>query len=239
MPVSRTLSVSRSTWAASLTPSDAVGSSRINRRGCSHIARATASSWRWPPERVLTGRVVSLSGMPSARRRSAAAVWKRVVERSIPGGSWPSSRLAAMSRFSHRARSCQTTAIPRRPAAAGFDASGSPASSMRPELGATSPAMQRTSVDLPAPFSPASATSSPARTSRSTCSIALIGPNRALSPRTASSGGSPAGGREPFEAGSSAIPHIVAHAARGPRQGRRETAPRWIGVRPPRIAWAP
>ena len=107
--------VSSSTWADSLTPSDAVGSSRISSRGSSLIARATARSWRWPPESELTApRGVGQRDAEVARAASAARRWKRVAERSSPARSWPSSRLAAMSRLSHRARSCQTTATPRR-----------------------------------------------------------------------------------------------------------------------------
>ncbi len=51
--------------------------------------------------------------------------------------------------------------------------------------------MQRTSVVLPAPFSPASATISPGRRHRSTWSSARSGPNRAASPWTDSSGQDP------------------------------------------------
>src|SRR5690348_2436427 len=98
---------------------------------------------------------------------------------------------AAMSRLSQSARSCQTTATPRRSTAAGSAGTGRPAKSISPPAGAMSPEMQRTSVVLPAPFSPASATSSPGRRHRSTWSSARSGPNRAASPWTDSSGHDP------------------------------------------------
>ena len=51
VPCSRRPMISSSTWADSLTPSAAVGSSRASSRGLRPMARATATSWRWPPDR--------------------------------------------------------------------------------------------------------------------------------------------------------------------------------------------
>src|SRR6478735_2947448 len=48
------------------------------------------------------------------------------------------------------------------------------------------------SVDLPAPFSPSSACTSPRRTSRSTLSLATIPGNRFVMPRSSRTGGSSA-----------------------------------------------
>jgi hypothetical protein len=52
----------------------------------------------------------------------------------------------------------------------------------------TSPATDRISVVLPAPFSPASATTSPAPSARLTRSSAVSAPKRTVSPDTESSG---------------------------------------------------
>ena len=83
------------------------------------MARATATSWRWPPDSQRTLRVVSFSGMRSSASSDAAAAWKRVSDSISRGDSWPSMMFAAMSRLSHSARSCQTTASPCRAAPPG------------------------------------------------------------------------------------------------------------------------
>ncbi len=119
MPFSRSPAISCSTWADSITPSAAVGSSRASSRGLRPMARATATSWRWPPDSVLTRRVVSRNGIPRLSSWDAAVRWNRLSENIMRCDSRPSSTLAAMSRFSHNARSCQTTATPCRAAAAG------------------------------------------------------------------------------------------------------------------------
>ena len=72
VPCSRRLVMSPSTWAVSVTPRDAVGSSRMSSCGFQLIARATASNWRCPRERVRTPREGSSSGIPRARRMPAA-----------------------------------------------------------------------------------------------------------------------------------------------------------------------
>ena len=150
------------------------------------MARATATIWRWPPDSDRTERSGSRSGMPSRSKMRAASRRCRKSDSNWPRRSRPSSTFEATSRFSHSDRSCQTTEMPRRLAAIGSAGTARPSSAMTPEVGAMSPAMQRTSVLLPAPFSPASATTSPARTVRSTESRAVSGPNRTPSPDTAS-----------------------------------------------------
>src|ERR1700722_6448477 len=76
--------------------------------------------------------------------------------------------LATTSRFSQSARSWKTVAMPRSSAALGFGkVTGLPLKVIVPPLGGWTPARILTSVDLPAPLSPTSATTSPARTSRS------------------------------------------------------------------------
>ena len=51
--------MSSSTWFDSRTPSAAVGSSSTTTFDPNAAARATATAWRWPPERFSTGTVTS------------------------------------------------------------------------------------------------------------------------------------------------------------------------------------
>ena len=186
VPCSRTRMMSSSTSPDSCTPSDAVGSSSSSSRGWCTMARATATIWRCPPDSDRTERSGSCNGTPSRWKMRAASRRNRMSDSNWPRRSRPSSTFEATSRFSHSDRSCQTTEMPRRLAAIGSAGTARPSSTIAPEVGAMSPAMQRTSVLLPAPFSPASATSSPARTVRSTESSAVSRPNRTPSPDTAS-----------------------------------------------------
>ncbi len=176
MPESRSREIMPSTWADICTPSAAVGSSSSSIRGAAAIALATATSWRWPPDSERTLRVVSCSGMPSRSSSRMASVCIRTSDRSCRRRSRPSIRLAAMSRLSHSARSCQTTPTPCRDSTDGSAGMTLPASRMDPVVGSMSPPMHRTSVVLPAPFSPARATISPSPTVRLTPSRARTGP---------------------------------------------------------------
>ena len=205
VPCAWTRAISSSTSADSCTPSEAVGSSRSSSRGWCTMARATATSWRWPPDRDRTERSGSCSGTPSCPRMAAASLRIWMSDSSWRRRSRPSITLEAISRLSHSARSCQTTETPWRLAPCGSAGTGRPSSAITPEVGAMSPAMQRIRVLLPAPFSPASATSSPARTVRSTPSRAVSGPNRTRSPDTAScTGARVPGARGPGASGAGA-----------------------------------
>src|SRR5574337_737265 len=64
-------------------------------------------------------------------------------------------------------------------------ATGSPRSRISPALGACTPEIALISVDLPAPLSPASASTSPHSRSKLTFSSACTPPKRLESPRTA------------------------------------------------------
>ncbi len=96
-----------------------------------------------------------------------------------------------MSRLSHRARSCQTTPTPCLDSTDGSAGMTLPASRMDPVVGSMSPPMHRTSVVLPAPFSPARATISPSPTVRLTPSSARTGPKLTARSDTDSSGDAP------------------------------------------------
>ena len=190
VPCSRSPLISSSTWAAALTPREAVGSSSSSSRGWRAIARATATSWRWPPDSERTFLVVSGSGISRLPSSVAASAWNRTSDIRLA---------AALPAEQQVRRDVQVVAerqvLPdhrRRPPGRrrpGCGLTGRPASRISPAVGAMSPAMQRTSVVLPAPFSPASATTSPGRICRSTPSSARSGPKSTTRSDTDSSGG--------------------------------------------------
>ena len=154
VPCSRSRVMSRSTSAASCMPSEAVGSSSSSSRGLWAIARATATICRWPPDSALIGSVVSRTGMPSFANSRPASLCSATSENMCRRCSLPSITFDATSRFSVRARSCQTILTPSLAAAAGTGATGRPPTRIEPETGARSPATARISVVFPAPFSP-------------------------------------------------------------------------------------
>ncbi len=188
VPCSRSRVMSRSTSAASCMPSEVVGSSSSSSRGLCAIARATATICRWPPDSAVIGSVVSRTGMPSFANSRAASSCSATSENMCQRRSLPSITFDATSRFSIRPRSCQTILTPSLAAAAGTGATARPPTRIEPEAGARSPATDRISVVFPAPFSPASATTSPARTVRFTSVSAVTVLKRTVSEDTVSSG---------------------------------------------------
>src|SRR3954449_118072 len=79
--------------------------------------------------------------------------------------------------------------MPRRTASVGpLIFTGCPSKTILPESGVLIPAIVLTSVDLPAPLSPTSATTSPERISKSTSWRACTGPKLLLTPWSASTG---------------------------------------------------
>ena len=130
-------------------------------------------AWLGPPPPVASGRAtgcrrgrrclaVGYSVGRGWRRRRYATGWPR----TSSGATRPRSRLAATSRLSQRARSCQTTATPLRLAATGqVGRDGLAREVISPVAGAMAPDAADQGR-LPAPFSPASATTSPRRTLR-------------------------------------------------------------------------
>ncbi len=119
------------------------------------------------------------------RRVAARSFWSETNQRPV---SLPRNRLAATSRLSQNAPSCQTTARPRLTPPA-LDRTFAPPMFTSPNRGVMSPAMQRTRVDLPAPFSPMRATSCPGHTSKFTSSSAGKRPKLTDTRLTRSSGG--------------------------------------------------
>ncbi len=189
VPCSRAPAISSSTCFDMATPRAAVGSSSSRSRGRHAIARPTATSCRCPPDSDLMSRVVAGRRMPRPSSSRLASVCSFTSETSCRRRSRPSMRFAAMSRFSHRARSCHSTLTPCLASVPGSDWIGAPPILISPPAGAISPPMQRTSVVFPAPFSPARATISPSPTARLTPLSASTGPKLTLRSVTSSSAG--------------------------------------------------
>src|SRR5262245_25041555 len=78
-------------------------------------------------------------------------------------------------------------------AEAGDRRRSAPSVRMRPPSGLSAPDTIRRRVVFPAPFTPNSATGSPAATVRSTPSRAVVAPNRRVTPRAATRGGASTG----------------------------------------------
>ena len=104
------------TCAVWLTPSAAVGSSRISSLASQSVARATATAWRWPPESeptrsrrlsivVTAGRACARPRAPPSRARRAPAS-RRAPSRAC--------RAPGRGRGSRRCRGCRTARGPGR-----------------------------------------------------------------------------------------------------------------------------
>src|SRR6476646_7255291 len=84
-------------------------------------------------------------------------------------------------------------ATPTRRAWRASPAISTPFTTIEPESGFTMPARRFLIVDLPAPFSPTSATTSPGATSKLTSLTAVMPPNRFVTRSTATAGSAPSG----------------------------------------------
>ena len=170
---------SRSTsWA----DSDAVGSSRIrtprlDRQGLGDLDQLLVGH-----RQAADRRARRRTGRRAPRTAPAAA--RRVAPQSIvpsrPDGAWPMNTFSATRQVREQARLLVDDRDPER---AGLgravrSAIGSPSSRIVPLSGWWTPARILTSVLLPAPFSPTSAWTSPARRSSETSSSAWVAPNR-------------------------------------------------------------
>ena len=112
-PRSRTSRISCSTRLPSLTPSAAVGSSRITTLLPNAADRATATPWRCPPDRLSTACPMFCSvAMPSSlmcRLASSRMCLRSSIRNTVPSTpglrcSRPRNRLSAMSRPGATAR---------------------------------------------------------------------------------------------------------------------------------------
>ncbi|KPI10546.1 protein of unknown function DUF1602 [Actinobacteria bacterium OK074] len=84
-PRSRAVAMYFSTTPDCLTPSAAVGSSRISTRAPKYTARAMATDWRWPPDRVPMGWSRSSRTMPMFRSSVSAVCFIPAMSRRRTG----------------------------------------------------------------------------------------------------------------------------------------------------------
>ena len=209
VPRSRRRAISCSTWADSMTPSEAVGSSSSSSRGLRAIARATATNWRWPPGQrpYGPGRVRERDLVAPQHRRGGG------VEADV-GQQAPAPLPAEQQVRGDVQVVAQRQVLPdhrdplaRRPPPGRAAPACRRARSSRC-VARMSPAMQRTSVVLPAPFSPPGPRARRAGPRESTPCRARSGPNRTASPDTESSGQDDSR-HVPLAAASSAPSHIL------------------------------
>jgi hypothetical protein len=183
---SRKVRISLSKAAAPIGSSPAVGSSRNRMSGSSASARASAARLTMPPDRS-DGYLAPASGgrpasailspaSPAASRRdrpacsiSGSVTFSATVSDENSAPCWNSTP----KRRSMRLR-CSLVSVVR----------SAPSTWMRPAAGRLSPAMVRSSTDLPVPEPPTTPRISPRRTSRSSPSCTTCGPKRFTRPRT-------------------------------------------------------
>ena len=104
------------------------------------------------------------------------------------GGS-PSVRFSAIDSAGTSRSSCGMATMPAAMASRGpSNRHALPSTAISPRSGRCTPPRMRTSVDLPAPFSPTSACTSPASTSKSTPSSARVAPKCLDTPRALPAG---------------------------------------------------
>ena len=152
-----------------------------------HItARATATDWRWPPESVATGwRIERIVVTREARERlRRLRLHRRLAQ--------PRRRVVRLAAEVHVLDDVEVVAEreilvddldPERAASFGpWIVTGWPSKTISPPSIGWMPATHLISVDLPAPLSPTSAMTSPARTSKSTSVSACTEPKRLRDP---------------------------------------------------------
>ena len=160
----------------------AVGSSITSTRASSARALAISTRWRLPTDSDPTTVSTPMSCAPSCASSSAARV--RMASQSMRKpdrkGAWPRKMFSATVRSGNCSSSWWMVAIPRRWACAGpSSATRCPSISMWPASGVCTPARTLIRVDLPAPFSPSRAWTSPARRSKLT-SVSAATPGKPL-----------------------------------------------------------
>ena len=169
--------------------SEEVGSSSASSRTPARSARMISTSWRCAaprsparvqgerlsrsPNRSNSARVRRTRSRrsrntPAVRRRSPMKRFSATDRSGAMSGSWWMTRTPSAWASAARRRSCTT-----------------PSKARLPVSGDTTPSTIRIMVDLPAPFSPTRARTSPARMSRSTSDSAWTTPKRLDTPRRA------------------------------------------------------
>ena len=183
-----------------------------------------ATVWRWPPESEATGsRTRRDAGGQLVEQRPGADLHRHLVELQRAaargrGRCWRRRRGSRTARGPGTRWRCRASSA----ALGSASVTGLPRKVIVPELGWWTPASTLTSVDLPAPLSPTSATTSPAWTSRSMSVSAETAPKFLEMPRRLST-------RSPAAVG---LPVIGCDASScgGPSDGGRDRA---ALVRPP------
>ncbi len=164
----------RTSWCISnrVSASSALnGSSSSSRPGALTSARASETRWAWPPDSV-TGHTSCFSASPTsssparARRRRSSRLPSRRARATL-----------SPTRFQGSRRGCWNAT------------ETTPSTSTLPWVTGSSPASVRSSVDLPEPLRPRTATSSPGAMSRSRCSRTTWSPNARRRSRTRTRGG--------------------------------------------------
>ena len=173
----------RSTCDACLTPSAAVGSSRISTRAPKCTARAMARDCRSPPDRPPTRRSPSsMRVMPKSCTALTAISLASLRSNLLNGpqplvGSTPTKKLRPMLIKGNVPPNWWTVAIPRPAASRGpANATSWPSIRIFPRVGLWTPASVLMSVDLPAPLSPSRHSTSPAFTFSETSFNTSMGP---------------------------------------------------------------
>ena len=210
-PCSRRRWISSSTCAVCTTPSAAVGSSRITRRGLPRRERAIATDWRWPPESDPTARADARQRGHRERVEELAVLCSIACSSSEPARQ-PGSAARRRGTGWRRRRGCRRARGPGRRSRSRACGVGGAADAdalavdrdTSPESAGWTPAIALISVDLPAPLSPTNATTSPASTSKSTSTSASTRPKRLQMPVALSRGC--AWGRGSGSAGAEAEP---------------------------------
>ena len=178
LPCALSRAMAASTSSVSCEESEAVGSSRISRRGFSRIALAISTICRSAALSSLPMRVDFRAKPISANCASAASCRRfcRMNPRPLRGSS-PKNRFSPTDRSGRIEVSCRAKATPARRAALGeAGRKAAPSSAIAPPSAGKLPAQMCIRVDLPAPFSPTSETISPARTEKDTSRSTLLAP---------------------------------------------------------------
>ena len=209
-PASASRRTSCSTCSVCATPRAAVGSSRMTSLEFHSTARAMATVCRWPPDRLATcwrmDRTVRTDRQAST---SAARVSMADSSSRMPFlSSRPEEHVVDdVEVVAQREVLVDDLDAERRSASAGDEMCvGSPSKRTSPASNGKIPAMHLIIVDLPAPLSPTSAVTSPARATRSTPRSACTAPKFLRPPRTSSVGG---GARSGAACAACVIVHLV------------------------------
>ncbi len=155
-----------STTSASVAPSRAaVGSSSSSTGRSARNARASASRCRCPadsPAPSSPSTVSTPSGSASTNSRAPASASARLTAASSASGRV--SRAFSAIVPAYRCGLCGTQAMRERHSSKSSSARSAPPTDTRPSVGRTNPSSTFSSVDLPAPLGPTSATVSPGST---------------------------------------------------------------------------